>query len=38
MSCVKISNTPKAVIALKSVIADIDVVHNSSVYISGDFV
>ena len=28
MSCVKISNTPKAVIAIKSVIPDIGVIHN----------
>ena len=34
MSCVKISNTPKAAIAIKSVIPDIGVIHNSNAYIS----
>ena len=38
MSCVKISNTPKAVIAIKSVIPDIGVIHNSNAYISEDIV
>ena len=33
MACVKISNTPKAAIAIKSGISDIDVVHNSNGYI-----
>ena len=37
MSCVKISNTPKAVIAIKSVIPD-KVEHNSNAYISEDIV
>ena len=32
--CVKISNTPKAVIAIKSSIPDIGVIHNSNAYIS----
>ena len=34
MSCVKISNTPKAVIAIKSAVPDIGVIHNSNAYIS----
>ena len=38
MACVKISNTPKAVIAIKSVIPDIGVVHNSNGYISENIV
>ena len=38
MSCVKISNTPKAVIAIESVIPDIGVVLNSNAYIFEDIV
>ena len=40
VSCVKISNTgsPKAVIAVESVITDIGVAHNSSAYIFEDIV
>ena len=38
MSCVKISNTPKSVFAIKLVIPGIGVVHNSNAYLFEDIV